>query len=438
MHKIQKNIFKTFILLSLILININDTFSAAKCSIEETPEYIEKYIENVHKVVKNVNKLVLKKYEPTKIPKGSSKSFLKLRVIQNIQWSLNGLYTWEWYETDLEYIIQWNINEIPKQLKRDVGLLEKESKNLKLAKPEWADIELTWFEICKWVQNCNFNPSAKFKAISVIQLLKKSTNKLKTIIKGQANDYNFKDTETKVYLMNPDQLLEEYSKENIKQCNLSKSASWEKWFFITIIERIKKINLLNNYWKDWMAEWKEAVDLLLWTANDSKYKQKERELLAKELQKQWIWWDSASAIISNLDAYNNSKSWEFPFLKWKQWFFNSLQLEIDEFEEALENKFPWYKNWNPESKAIAAKDIPAEIKKLKKIENDNIDINSVYNKLKSLSITENIANDQLINRMIDIHVSISKMINTTNKTCAISVKVCNSQKRWQWNCGQCY
>ena len=438
MQKNKRYIFRLSLLLSLIFFNINDSFSAEVCPIEETPEYIEKYFENVHRVVENVNNIVSEKYKPPKVSPNTNKSFLKIRVIKNIQWSLNRLFTWEWYEIDLEYTIQWNISEIPKQLKRDVKLLKRESNNLKLAKPEWAQITVTWTQICEWVENCNFKSTDNFKAITVIELLKKSTNKLKNIIKNQANDYNFRDENTKVFLLNPEQLLEEYSKESIKKCSLSESDNWEKWFFLTIIERIKNINLLNENWKNAMADWKEAINLLLWTSDSEKYKQKEREVLAKELQRQWIGWDSAGAIMSNLEAYNNSKSWEFPFIQWKQWFFNSLQLQINEFEEALENKFPWYKNWTAESKEIAAKDIPKEIRKLKTTQEIYIDINSQYNKLKWLTIIEDTNADQLLNRMIDVHISLSEMINTTNKTCAISVSVCNSQKRWEWDCGQCF
>jgi len=419
--------FIKWLVILLIFININSIYAASECPIEETPEYIEKYLESVHKAVSNVNKIVSNKC--SKEPELCSKN--KFKIISNIQWSLNRLFTWKWYETDIEYTVQWNINEIPKQLKRDVNILQREASNLKLANVSWAKIDIKWNEICEWIDNCNFNQNTTFSAIDVILKLKQSTNQIKNIIKNQANDYNFKD-EIKIYFINPEQLLQEYSKESIKICNLSESPSWEKWFFASIIERIKKINFLNKNSRNAMTDWKESYELLLGIS--TKQKEIERMVLARELQKQWIWWNNASTILSNLDAYNNSKKWEFPFLKWKAWFFNSLQLQINEFEEALENKFPWYKNWNPTNKEISAVEIPKEIKKLKNIQKIEININSEYNKLKSLSLTEEINSDDLINKLIHIHISVSSMVNILNKTYRISQKVCNSQKQWQWNC----
>jgi len=433
MHNNKKYILNTLIILSLIFLNTNDTFSAEICPFQETPKYIENYLINVHKIVENTNKIVKEKDKSKNTWSRISK---ELRTISIIQGSLNKLFTWEWYEIDIEYTVQGGISEIPQQLKRDVDLLQKEATNIKLAKPSWWRIEVTWAEICKWVTNCNFISTDTFEAIEVIRLLKSSTNKIKEIIKNQANDYSFTSDE-KIYLINPEQLLNTYSKENIKKCNLSESDNWEKWFFATILDWIKRITDLNNYSKNWMKDWKQAISLLYWNADSLEYRNKEREVLARELQRQWVWWNNASTILSNLDAYNNSKNWDFPFMQWKQGFFNSLQLQLDEFDQALENSFPWYLNWNPSSNIIATKDISNEIKKLKKIKLKTININSEYNRLKSLSITEEINADKLLNKMIDMHISISTMINLLNKTCPISVKVCNSQKRWQWSCGQC-
>lgn len=435
MKKYTINIFKSLVILVLILWNTSFVVAAQICPIEETPEYIKEYLINVHKVVSNVNALVSERYTPPE--QTTKKSSLQIKTIKNIQGSLNRLFTWKWFELDYEYSTQENSWEIPKQLKRDINLLKNEATNLRLAKPEWAEIEVTWAEICKWVENCDFNPITHYEALKVIEKLKISTDTLKYILKNQATDYNFTDN-SKVYLINPYQLLEEYSKENIKKCNLSETDSWEKWFFLTIVNRVKNIDLLNDHSRDGMADWKEAIDLLRSKSESSEYKQKEREVLARELEKQWIGWDSASVIMSNLDAYNNSEDGEFPFLWWEQWFFNSLKIQIDEFEETLEKKFPWYKSWEPTSNIVSVKNISNEITKLKEIKRTEIDINSQYNKLKSLALTEDTSNDIFINRMIDAHLSISEMINSLNKTCKISLKVCNSQKKWEWDCGECY
>jgi hypothetical protein len=40
--------------------------------------------------------------------------------------------------------------------------------------------------------------------------------------------------------------------------------------------------------------------------------------------------------------------------------------------------------------------------------------------------------------MVKMHLNISEWINIFNKTCEISVKVCNEQVKDKWDCGKCY
>ncbi len=432
--KIKINLLVLLWLVVFILLNTTNVKAIENCKIEETPQYINSYIENIHKVVNNVNTIVSKKNKSNS--SNLSNSLLRLNTIRNITWSMNRLFTWDWYELDFEYSTQESIWEIPKQLKRDINILKNEYKNLKLANPEWSNIIISTKEICKWINNCNFNMNSDYNALLVIENLKRSTNNIIKILINQAVDYRISN-HWKIYFINYDQLIKDYSKLNIKKCNLSSNDSWEKWFFATIIEKIKNIDLLNKNSKDSIKDWKEAVNLLWWTSDNIKSKQKNKELLTKGLEKQWIWGQSTQAITSNSNGYETTK-WKDSFLKDKQWFFDSIQLHINYFDEAIEKKFPWYKKWNPSWENISTQDIESEINKLKKNQKKEINLNSQYSKLRSLSVKENTSNDILINKMINIHISISEMINTLNKTCEISVKVCNSQKRWQWDCGQCY
>jgi len=181
-----------------------------------------------------------------------------------------------------------------------------------------------------------------------------------------------------------------------------------------------------------MNDWEEAINLISWSNNELTVRKKEREVLARELNKQWIWWDSASTIMWNLEAYNNSWTWKITLLWWKKWFINSIQKQVDDFKETIDYQF------KKENKEV----IPFNYVSFKKenLKNDEEIlnwVNSLYKQLKNLSLEDNNEEDILIDRIINMHLSLSESINTLNKTCKVSIKTCNEQKRWEWDCGQC-
>ena len=434
MNKYIKKIFTSYIVLIMLLSNTNFLYAenSVNCKIQDTPKYMIEYIKTVRLVVSNTNKAVSQKIKADKI------ILPKNQYINKIYWAYNTLFSWNSYELGFEYIIWEDELEIPNQLKRDVKLLEKESANIKLANIRASWVEIQYESICKWIDEkiCGFEKDMTYESIEVITKLKKSTSQIQKILENQATDFNLQDKKWIILFSdeNFELLKDDYSKQSIQSCNIATDSSWEKWFFWTILESFENISLLTSKNENTKNEWQQAIDLLWWSADTMEYKQVERQVLASELQKQWIWWDSSSAIMSNLDAYN--KDWTI--LGWKYGALNSLKEQVTAFEEAIRIEFPeyesgWVWNTNKSSKIIMDK-----IWKIKTQEKKILTINYEYSKLKEISFSDDKSDTILIDRMIDIHLSISDMVNTLNKTCEIAVKVCNSQKRWQWDCGQCY
>ncbi len=443
MKKNLRHILSYLVLLILLIYNINFVSAETlwECKVESTPEYISEYIKNVRKVISNVNNNV-KKQAP------KHKWWVeKNKYVGKIYWGLNSLFSWNSNELNFEYSIQENTWEIPYQVKRDIKILKRESENLRLADVKATDVYIKYEDICKGIDEkiCNFDKLNNISdserkndltALQVLTILKNSTNKIKDFITNQATDINL-EPENILVLFPPEDLeslKNDYSKINIQTCNKAESPSWKNWFFWEIIQSFNRISLLSNKSKNSRNEWKEAVDLLWWSASDLKYRQKEREVLAKELNKQWIWWDWASAIMWNLEAYNNS----WTLLGWKYWFLNSIKEQINEFNETIKLDFltsnsDWWTKWYK-----STKDILDKIWKINEEEDVLISINSEYQKLKEISLNDDNSDDTLINRMINIHLRLTEWINIMNKSCEVSVKVCNSQKRWEWDCGQCY
>lgn len=436
------NITKKIISLLLVLVFISNTNfifaeNGAKCNIENTPPYITDYIKNLRKVVSNVNKFAIKKrksQEDSSIWESNNKSYFR------VYWSLNTLFTWKWNSLDFEYLIWENTKEIPKEAKRDIAILEKEKDSLNkyyenFAKKDLSVIELEKSEICEgiddWKIICEKYISQKEKAIDVLLKASRSLNSLISEIKDNITDKDFQTTKNYFLLKDEDieKIKVDYSKKSLEACNKIESADGSKWFFKTIIDAIKKIDLKWKNYNEKTNDWKEAIDILWWDQEGTKYRNNERKLLEQELQNQGIWWDQADTILWNLDAYNTN----WTLLWWKQWFLNSIKDQINEFEETLKiEKSRMVKLW-----WISAKDFESKVWIVRESEKVKIDINSTYSKLKELSLQDDITNDTLANRMIKMHLNLSEAINRLNKTCKVSIKVCNSQKKWEWDCGKC-
>lgn len=433
-----KKIISIVLVLVLFITNTSFVFSenTESCTISDPPKQLTDYVKNVRKVIKNISNKAKLKNTKTK------SSILNNRYIDQTYWALNSLFSWVWNDVNYSYYIQGNIWEVPSQIKRDIKFLEKQynySKDLlvKYSKNNLNSTEVTYDDICNWIDEDRCTFIEKWQTTTLLNIfteINKSTKEFEEFLEDQATDKNFK-TKYNIYLIT-DEDLENlkniYSKENLEICNKIEDSSWEKWFFGKVLDAIKKISFTSEKWNDSMNNWEEAFNLALWSNNELAVRQKEREVLARELNRQWIWWDSASTIMWNLDAYNNSWTWKITLLWWKKWFQNSIQKQVDDFKETIKYQF------KKENKKVIPFDYVSFKKENLKNDEEILNwVNSLYKQLKNLSLEDNNEEDILIDRIINIHLSLSESINTLNKTCKVSIKTCNEQKSWEWDCGQC-
>lgn len=434
---------KNIIIFALLVLNIsfstNFAYWEGQCKINSTPTEIKDYIKDIRKVITNINKYSIQNKKESSIDSAIWEKNSK--NISKTYWSINSLFTWKGYELNYEYSIWENTNEIANQLKRDVKILENERQNLiayykKFSLKDLSEVKLKKSEICKGIDNleevCGKYLQENTASIDALTILTKWINNLIQQIKNNAVSANYIIPE-KIFLLSEndiDMIQDSYSNKNLHFCNLSTDDNWNKWSFEVIVDAFKKLSLTWDKGEESWDEWGEAVELLWWSGDDANYKREEKKLLQNELWNQWIWWDWAKTIMWNLDEYN--KNWQI--IAWEDWFINSLQSQIDEFEESLkltENSDNFAEKW------ISSIDFQKKIWKFKDIERNKIEINSEYNRLKKISFKDDTENDILINRIIEMHLNISAWINTLNKTCEISVKICNQQKKWEWNCWKC-
>ena len=429
-----KYILMIIFLLFIISKNTNIA-SASQCRIDSTPSYILDYIKDTRKIISNMQNTAIKKKdkeEKSIIWEENTRSFNKL------YWVYNSMFSWWSYNLNFEYYM-WGIKkEIPKQIKRDIAILERESDNISKKfrdfTRKWiSDIELTKEEICKDIKDSSsrcwgLNNS---DSIEILKKLLKSTDSLIWYMKNNAVDKDYYQEET-YFLLWEETLLNikiDYSKTSIEECN--KSDWEEKWFFKTIRERIEQISITWKNNEKSMQEWRDAINLLWWDASDEEYRKLEAKLLASELAKQWISWDRAKTIMWNLEAYN--KNWSL--LWWEEWFFNSLKKQADELDQVvkeLEKKVD-----RSLDTYISVKDFDSKTLIIKKTEDIKISINSIYAILKEASLENDETVWNLKGQMEKMHINLSQWINSLVDTCQISVKVCESQKKWLTPCWKC-
>ncbi len=436
-----KNIKKILLIIIILAIisNINFVFAweeTNSCVIQNTPDYIKEYIQNNRKAISNINRISREVHKNKK--EGTIDHFINRDRLNRIYWALNSLFNWNSYELWFIYTIQWNIWEIPDQIKRDIRILKLEYKNIRLANPSAISIKITKQDICKWIDSeiCNFHKNYQATSLEAITKLKNSTKILTEILLNQATDIDLRPNLDWLLFISTDvlnQIKNDYSKKNLQICSIWENNQWQKWFFWQIIEAFKNIWFTSNKSRDSWNDWVESVNLIRWSSDTHKYRKLERELLARELQSKWIGWDKANTILSNLEAYNKSLPWEIRIMQAEEWFLNSLKNQINAFDEMIKIKFP---EW--EQNAQSVRNISRQVNLLKRNQSIKIDINTQYQRLKYLALQKDHSSEILVNRIIKMNLRLSEAINRLNRTCKISVKVCNSQKKWQWNCGECF
>ena len=427
MKKTLNRIFSSSIILVLILSNTNFIYADSwwECKIEETPKYIEEYIENVRKVVANVNSSLSKNNNWSNVS--------RIDYINSIYWNLNSHFSWLWFELDSEYSVQENEQEIPDQIKRDIKILKDENEKLKLTNLSSINTQIPYDEICNGVSNdiCIFNEHYWEKSLAILSKLKNSTKKLEKLLQNQATDIDLKDKDGIILFSkeNFDSLYVDYSKTSLQNCSKIEDTKWNKWFFWQVIEAINNIGWLAEKSTKAISLWKESISTLWWNSDDIQNKNRQRESLAESLKKQGIGWDWSTAIIQNNETYNS----DWTLLSWDFWFLNSIKNQINAFDETIKSQFPDLSSDTHK----ATKEILNKIWKVRDEEKEILTINSEYLNLKNISLNDDISNDTYINRLINIHLSLSEIINTLNKTCEIALIVCNSQKKWEWDCWSC-
>lgn len=436
----MKKIFVIIFLFFFFFINI---VNVSACSIDwnSSPEF-NNYLQNLRKILTNI-------WNEAK--KAQAKNPNNWKSVYSYWIKLfNDSFSFSNYQDEINFSVFYRkLQEVPKQVERDYKKLSSENNYIKeiwvfISENNLSNIYVSKKDICSWIINCSFDSYRLWDSERIWDFLSavaKNHENIKSIfVKITAWKEDFDKREGKeYYIINPNFFLDikqHYWPENMSKC------SKESWFFKKISEETTKIFNNQKSAKEWVKEWKKAWALL--TKVDSlpkeEYEALEKDLLKKELQRQWVSMENQKNVLNNLEKYNQnwwySKNNNFitnTFTSAKDKFKNTYQ-ELK--QEVVADFFDNY------ARKTKNKDIPT-VEVLKAQENSNNTKSWVY-RLQSFyqeylpytSISET-NNENLENRIINTHIELSNSINTLIDTCKMAVKICNQQDAGNGKCWDC-
>ncbi len=425
---IKKIIIHFFIIISILSSNIAFWDCSNSCMIYDGPaDILTKYLDNLSRLSNNYNSEISK----LKVDNSVSKSYSSNK--SSISKAFNNIINWNWYYSLFDfYVIYWTTTEYVPEVWRDYNLLEQQEKSLdklfkKISARKFSEDSINTINLCNWVENCYFDEW--LNAISslwvIIENHKAVMDYYRMSITWKKKIFN------KKLLFTPIGFEKDfwtyYNEYTSKNCS---SCEWNTFDRIT-----KQINLISNWQqraKDWMKSWQDAIAILDWTMDIRSEERNERQLLEKELKRQWTNMHQSDAMLSNLDKYN--QNWwyskdnnfitnSFDYLK------NSVKSQIDSFKESILENF----------KKSSKKEVP--IDNFSKIEEDintskiiEEEISSLYNKELPFANLQDNTNLWLEWRMIELHYDLNQAIWNLDSTIKTSQKVCNDQWKGLWVC----
>lgn len=430
----MKKILKIFFIISIFFINFWIS-SANECKIEnDTWESLKNYIKNTEKILNNISAQINWW--------NSALNNYSLKVLNDI-FNYDNLTNKQIFAS-----FHRKAQEVPKEIERDYKKLEELDKKLyQIINKIWENniSSKKANNICSWITNCGFTNNDSLWDIT--RNIAQNQEKVKSIyLKVIAWEKDFRDDICENWILKVQWcifLVEKNFIENLKENYLPENSlicSEKNGFFKEIKEKSNNIFQNNKSAKDWIQKWKEAWAMVN-GINPLPKEQKEkieRELLKKELNRQWVSWEQQQNILNSLDKYNND--WWF---KNNNFFTNSFESTKKKFQNEFQRikqevSADFLENYAKKSKENLPVNTLTKVQwnstKIKLVEER---IREIYNANNTYFSNSEVAWLNVNSRLIKIHTELSNSINTLKETCKIAVKVCNEQDSWSWKCWDC-
>ncbi len=403
----------------------------AKCPIYEwTPDFLINYTQNLRKVIQNINGEVKKNTPRTWVDRDLGR--LKSRITK---W-YNLFSSWWGYFSYFRFYVTYTISsEYIPEIWRDYDILDRETKQLdRYIKSVWEngyqDISLTKIQICEGVLQCNFEGNI----IDVLIALQANHEKIKEYFRLSILWEN-SSKELKDFQLVEENFTTEfrkyYNENTTKNCSSCSGAYW------TIVkESMERIDQNMEYASAWIQEWKNAWDLLVGWVDASTAQKIERDLLKKELGRQWVSAEQWEKILQNLDEFNArwlSTVMSNNFITNSfNYFVKMITPQINEFNETITQSFEDAQgNKKP---VVSIADFNQTAKQISNTSLVQQRIAELYNKeLPSLWVG-NRSIDETVAKLMEMHYDVSKSVEYLDKAAKFFEAVCLYQANGMWKC----
>ena len=422
----MKKIIISFLVALLFIQN-----AMADCKIKNQPsEELKAYIKDFETMMKNISSYSAPKKE---------------RSIYDFWVGLyNEAFQFENFTTKFDFFTDFiKTQELPKEVIRDYNKLKNEDNYLRETTKYVSNNNLSQVKvknICAGISwRCDFKDWDELWY--VLRKVGKNHEVIKTVfMKIASGDEDFS-KQIKNYILIRNNFFNDMATHYSNISNIE--CSKEKWrFWDRISQKTNEIFQNEKSAKEWAKKWKEAREMISKIKALPREEQEaiERDLLNKELSKQWISWDAQKNILEALEKYNKNGG----FSADNNPISNTFKSAIQSFKNAYQGlkeevSADFIENYRKKS---ANQPLPVQetaIAKWNTKESKSVKsrIEQLYFENKNYSAVSEYNEDNLRTKLIDSHTSISNSIKKLIKTCKMAVKICNQQDAWNGDCWDC-
>ncbi|EKE29194.1 MAG: hypothetical protein ACD_2C00209G0008 [uncultured bacterium (gcode 4)] len=410
------------ILTSLIILSIPSVNAEGACLLKDWPwEWVKNYITDLATALSEIQKDA----SSSDCWTSWTWSFDNLtwntnKAVQEMTADVNQILTPDWFLSSWEFNIAplfwW---KVPDQFYRDHDFIEKQTDKINTTQKAVGAKCALWLAP-KSSSLVNIANKYKIDAKSLSSILwwfRKMNNKwialFRCTVVGSMSSCESSDTENPFYTS----ITQDYDESALSAC-----VAEDKWM-AELWEKIWKIfNWDFWFWQitKWIEDWKKSLRLLSgvtwgwWEA----YAQKERELLAKELSRQWLSATQASAVLKNLECMNNNTE------TISQCIFKSISWWISRLKGAITQAFT-----DVNKQIWQADDVKYERRYFEQYDTIASEIKSQYDNFKILITIQNKKSDIAIANLIQLHKNLIETNEELKKTIKPAGEAC--RKQWQ-------
>ncbi len=213
-----------------------------------------------------------------------------------------------------------------------------------------------------------------------------------------------------------------YGPSAVEVCN----ASDPKSFYATVTEAVNRIGNLGGGIERGMQDWKHAWGLI--NGSEKMSAERERSMLRRELSRQGLSTSRSERALRNFDEYNQGNGW--------QGIHSSVSAIGDTVARAVHIAKSLYVDAKKALEESKTSDEYVErLQNVQTVQTDvGADIATEYERYLAIVGTENVASDENLGQLMEMHALVSKTVKSLEPAVRSCQETCNAQVSGLGNC----